>query len=96
MRNAGFARPITLLAIASTLMALASPGEAQRRAPWPPDYERSYETRRPAHGYSGWVLYGGRQYYCDYIRRPNRRCWVDRRGRERCRVVGWTLEQRCD
>lgn len=51
------------------------------------------DTPGPVRGYSGFV--GPRNYYCDYVRFPDRRCHVDRAGRERCRIVGWRMVQRC-
>ena len=43
-------------------------------------------------GYEGYVA---PNYYCSYKRYPNRDCSVDRRGKERCRIVSWRLEQTC-
>ncbi len=69
----------------------ASDAEAQRR--WvKPFYMEEYETRGPQRGYEGFLF---PDYYCSYKRYPRRACTIDKRGRERCRVVGWRLEQTC-
>jgi hypothetical protein len=69
-----------------------APGSAEARRAVKPYYSETYETRRPARGYEGFLF---PDYYCSYKRYPNRACSVDARGRERCRVVGWRLEQTC-
>jgi hypothetical protein len=43
------------------------------------------------HGYSG---HSG-NYYCDYQRLPNRKCFVNAGGTETCKIVGWTLREMC-
>jgi hypothetical protein len=43
------------------------------------------------HGYSG---YSG-NYYCDYQRLPNRKCFLNANGAESCKIVGWTLREMC-
>jgi hypothetical protein len=55
-------------------------------------YSESYETRGPARGYEGFLY---PDYYCSYKRFPNRECRTDARGKERCRVTSWRLEQTC-
>jgi|LNFM01.1.fsa_nt_gb hypothetical protein len=82
------------LIVAAALPGSASTAEAQIFLG--PPRERVIESRRPTHGYSGFIRHGARQYYCDYVRYPNRTCSVDRRGRERCRVTGWRMVQRCN
>ena len=68
-------------------------GGAQALRGVKPYYSETYETgRRPARGYEGFLL---PDYYCSYKRYPNRECSTDGRGRERCRVTGWRLEQTC-
>ncbi len=67
------------------------PAEAQRRYV-KPYYQENYDTRGPARGYEGFLF---PDYYCSYKRYPKRVCSGDKRGRERCRVVGWRLEQTC-
>jgi hypothetical protein len=87
-------RAFTSLA-ALPLLAVAAlapvPAEAQRR--WvKPFYQQEYDTRGPVRGYEGFLF---PDYYCSYKRYPKRVCSTDARGRERCRVVGWRLEQTC-
>lgn len=53
-------------------------------------YEDNTITKRPEHGYSGF-LPGPGQVYCDYRRYPIRKC--DKRGR--CRAAAWRLQQYC-
>ena len=43
-------------------------------------------------GYEGYVA---PDYYCSYKRFPNRDCTIGARGKQRCRVVSWRLEQTC-
>lgn len=87
---------VTAYALAAGLagagLTLAAPADAQRR--WvKPYYSEEYDTgRRPARGYEGFLF---PDYYCSYKRYPKRVCSTDKRGRERCRVVGWRLEQTC-
>ncbi len=78
--------------LAGAALAFASPADAQRR--WvKPFYSQEYDTgRRPMRGYEGFLF---PDYYCSYKRYPRRVCSTDKRGRERCRVVGWRLEQTC-
>ena len=88
--------PINLIRSAAITLALAMlvPGaaQAQFRRGVKPYYSESYETRGPVRGYEGYVA---PDYYCSYKRFPNRECSTDARGRERCRVVSWRLEQTC-
>jgi hypothetical protein len=79
----------TLAAIALAVPLLAA-GAAQARVK--PYYWQSYETRGPQRGYEGYVA---PNYYCSYKRYPNRDCSTDARGRQRCRITSWRLEQTC-
>ena len=89
------ARLFALLAFGLLAVSvLAGPASGQWRRGTTPN-TAEIETREPARGYSGHVRQGGRLYYCDYMRIPNRTCTTDRAGREHCRVAGWTLQQRC-
>ena len=78
--------------VAAAPMLTAATAEAQFRRGVKPYYSESYETRGPERGYEGWVA---PDYYCSYKRYPNRECSTDARGRERCRVTSWRLEQTC-
>jgi hypothetical protein len=87
----------TTCLLAATVMALLAAVPAQARsdvvkAAW---YQENYTTRGPARGYSGPVWGGRRNYWCDYQRIPNRQCVTLSNGREKCRVVNWTLKQYC-
>ena len=85
----------TKCATALALAALAIPilgGAAEARHGVKPYYSESYETKGPARGYEGFLF---PDYYCSYKRYPNRACSTDARGRERCRVTGWRLDQTC-
>lgn len=87
--------PGTLILAAAALslpLVAATTAEAQFRRGVKPYYWWNYETRRPERGYEGWVAPG---YYCSYKRYPNRKCSTDARGRQRCRIVSWRLEQTC-
>lgn len=58
--------------------------------------EQSFIVPGPYKGYSGFApATGSRAYYCDYQRIPNRQCTVGADGRERCKIVNWTLKQFC-
>lgn len=78
------------------LAAIAFPTVPMAQIVLGPPRERIIETPRATRGFSGFVRYGNRSYYCDYVRYPNRTCSVDRRGRERCRVSSWRMVQRCN
>lgn len=78
------------LAVAALLL-VASGGAADARRGI---YYRSSEHAGPVRGYSGFAGFGARRYYCDYQRHPNRKCKIVN-GRERCRIVSWTLVQMC-
>jgi hypothetical protein len=86
----------THCAKAMAAVALAVPfftaGAVEARRGVKPYYSETYETGRPVRGYEGFLF---PDYYCSYKRYPNRACSVDARGRERCRVTGWRLEQTC-
>ena len=82
MRNA-------ILMAAVAMVAVAGSAEARGVKPY---YSETYQTRGPVRGYEGFV---DPDYYCSYKRYPQRTCSTDARGRERCRVTGWTLEQTC-
>jgi hypothetical protein len=87
--------PWTLILSAVVLaipLLFAGRAEAQFRHGVKPYYSESYTTRRPERGYEGFLF---PDYYCSYIRYPNRKCATDRRGHQRCRIVSWRLEQTC-
>jgi hypothetical protein len=82
---------ILMSSIGGLGMAFSTPADAQRR--WvKPYYSQEYDTDRPVRGYEGFLF---PDYYCSYKRYPRRECSTDKRGRQRCRVVGWRLEQTC-
>ena len=85
-----YAKILAGLALVVPLLAAAAAAEARRGVK--PYYSESYETRGPVRGYEGHVA---PDYYCSYKRFPNRECSVDARGKQRCRVVSWRLEQTC-
>jgi hypothetical protein len=91
---AAIPRTASALALApaalATILLAAGPAEAVRGVK--PYYSESYETKGPARGYEGFLF---PDYYCSYKRYPNRQCATDAQGKERCRVVGWRLEQTC-
>ncbi len=80
-----------LATVALAIPFFAASGAEARRA-IKPYYSETYETKRPVRGYEGFLF---PDYYCSYKRYPNRACSVDARGKERCRVTGWRLEQTC-
>jgi len=84
----------TKLAVAAIAFSapLLAAGAAEAYRGVKPYYSESYETRGPERGYEGFLF---PDYYCSYIRYPNRKCSTDARGRERCRIVSWRLEQTC-
>lgn len=81
----------TIAAVALAVSFFAA-GSAEARRGVKPYYSETYETGRPVRGYEGFLF---PDYYCSYKRYPNRVCSADARGRERCRVAGWRLEQTC-
>ena len=60
-------------------------------------YYQTFETRRAERGYEGFTGVGAGygNAYCSYHRKPNRKCWYSRRGREICKIVSWRLVQHC-
>lgn len=54
-------------------------------------YIQQYDMKKPLHGFEGRTVGG---YYCSYKRLPKRVCTPTATG-EKCRIVGWTLEQMC-
>ena len=81
-----------ILAGLALVVPLLAAGAAEARRGVKPYYSESYETRGPVRGYEGYVA---PNYYCSYKRYPNRDCSTDARGRERCRITSWRLEQTC-
>ncbi len=83
-------------AMTAAVGLVAMSGTAEARRGGPSVIEQSYIVPGPYKGYSGFVPSGGpRSYYCDYQRIPNRQCTVGRDGREKCKIVNWTLKQAC-
>ncbi len=59
-----------------------------------PYLQWEFDSKRPLRGYEGYAgIHGG--LYCSYRREPERRCYVSRSGRERCKIVSWRLIQKC-
>lgn len=77
------------LAIVTGLAALTGATGAEARG-GKPHFVQDYQFSKPMHGYSG----RSGEFYCDYVRLPNRKCVVSG-GRESCKVVSWTLRQTC-
>lgn len=83
-----YALALTLTALAGLTASLGAT-DAQARG-GKEHFVQDYKFAKPMHGYSG----RAGNYYCDYVRMPDRQCAVVS-GVERCRVVGWTLRQTC-
>lgn len=84
---------IAALAVSLAGAGLLSPEPAEAQRRWvKPFYQQEYDTRGPVRGYEGFLF---PDYYCSYKRYPKRVCSTDGHGRQRCRVVGWRLEQTC-
>jgi hypothetical protein len=82
-----------ILAPVCVAVSMLAAGDAEARRFVKEYYSETYDTgSRPARGYEGFLF---PDYYCSYKRYPKRVCSTDRRGNERCRVKGWTLEQTC-
>jgi hypothetical protein len=90
LTSANCTKLLAAVALAAPLLA-AGTAEAFRGGV-KPYYWESYQTRGPERGYEG---YAAPDYYCSYKRYPNRECSTDARGKERCRVTSWRLEQTC-
>ena len=84
----GAVKALVAAATFAAPLVLASTAEARVK----PYYWQNYETPGPQRGYEGYVA---PNYYCSYKRYPNRECATDARGKQRCRVVSWRLEQTC-
>jgi hypothetical protein len=70
---------------ALTVVSIASAAEAGGRKGY---FVKDYTVAGPAHGYSG----RAGNYWCDYVRHPNRVCDADGNN---CKIVSWTLRQTC-
>lgn len=82
--------PLTLAIITVALASMAGSAQAQW---WSKGYySETYETKKPARGYEGFLF---PDYYCSYKRYPKRVCRETRSGKEVCKVKGWILEQTC-
>lgn len=79
------------VAVLAGFAPLLDAGSAEARGGGKQHYVQDYKFDRPMHGYSG----RAGDYYCDYVRLPERKCSVTAGGRERCKVVSWTLRQTC-
>jgi hypothetical protein len=77
-------------AAAAILTIIAATSTAQARG-GKDVYIQDYQFAKPMHGYSG---HSG-NYYCDYQRLPNRKCFINASGTETCKIVGWTLREMC-
>ena len=93
-------RILAAAAVAAFVIAASAPASAKSGGYWNVG-ARSYQwsTNRP---FSGWVMFGARSYYCDYIKYPKRRCYskrVCKGGRcypqQKCKFVGWDIRQTC-
>ena len=78
------------LTLVTGLSALLSANGAEAKG-GKPHFVQDYQFNKPMHGYSG----RSGEFYCDYVRLPNRKCIVDGSGREHCKIVNWTLRQTC-
>ena len=90
--NAVRTAAISTLAIGAGFAALLAAPAAEARRYVKPYYSETYDFDKPVRGYEGWVA---PDYYCSYKRHPKRVCSTNARGKETCRVRGWTLEQTC-
>ena len=86
--NAGALAAIALaVGFSSVLVTPADANGASRGY-----YSQDFEFDGPKHGYEGQAPAGAA--YCSYQRIPNRQCiWVN--GKEKCKIVSWTLRQTC-
>jgi hypothetical protein len=85
-----------LLAVGLVPILASTSAEAQRGRSGSSTYEEvQIETKGPVKGYSGSPVGAGVTVFCDYQRIPNRQCTIGIDGREKCKVVSWTLKQYC-
>ncbi|MGD9669694.1 MAG: hypothetical protein AB7U75_11630 [Hyphomicrobiaceae bacterium] len=78
-----------MLGVAASTLLVSGEAEAGRGGRQ--YFVQQYDLDRPLHGYEGRAWPG---YYCSYKRFPKRECkWNGET--EKCKVVGWTLEQSC-
>ena len=85
------ARNTFAFVIAAVTVGLLSGTAAEAGGRGKEVFVQDYKFSKPMHGYSG---HAG-SYFCDYQRLPDRKCSVDRNGRESCKIVGWTLREMC-
>ncbi len=93
MNTGKFFRLLGLIACVVLLgwsSVLVTPAEA--RGGGRGHYSQDFEFDGPKRGYEGQAPAGAA--YCSYQRIPNRKCkWVN--GKEKCKIVSWTLRQTC-
>lgn len=85
------------IAAAAAIAAFSMPidtAEAGKKGGY--HYSQSFITKHKVRGYEGFIGYGKKSVYCSYYRKPIRSCRWTKSGRERCKVVGWRMEQHCD
>jgi hypothetical protein len=82
-----FAFVMAFATIAGLAFLSGSPAEARGKEV----FVQTYQFSKPMHGYSG----RSGNYYCDYQRLPNRKCFVNANGHESCKIVSWTLREMC-
>lgn len=98
MLSTSSCKVLSLGVVAAAVLAalLFAPADALARKGYGTSViEKSFITDGPVKGYSGFVRSGPRNFYCDYQRIPNRKCTYTADGRERCKIVNWTLKQFC-
>ena len=95
-------RVVVSAVVTVLILAVSSPAFAKKGRYWgfgggSPSYE--WSTKRP---FSGFVSYGARTLYCDYIKYPKRRCYPQRvcnggrcYSKQKCKFVGWDIRQTC-
>lgn len=83
-----FAFIMAFATVAGLALFTGSPAEARGGKDV---YVQTYQFSKPMHGYSG----RSGNYYCDYQRLPNRKCFVSASGHETCKIVSWTLREMC-
>lgn len=84
------------LVIAATAAAVlvnfaASDPASAKRSRGKDVIEKHFITDGPVKGFTG----SRGAYFCDYRRVPNRQCVLLPNGREKCKIVNWTLTQAC-
>ena len=90
------ATAVLCTAVAAVAIApIATSTDAEAKSIGGRTYSERFFTKGPERGYEGFVGIGKHSQYCSYRREPIRRCVLLSSGREKCKIISWSLIQHC-